>query len=166
MSRPAHYPSPDPTKPTSLWPRDLLVGDQRIPLTILGAQAEQLAALAGDALNVSVRSTADPASSLCAHRLIVSANGLENFYFELVRLTHPLHAVYPVGVRCESKALVVPHTAEGAPANAAKLEEFLRELFGQACVRNAVRSLFAQGQAAKADKKKGRRANDDAPQAA
>jgi hypothetical protein len=166
MSRPASYPSPDPSKPTSLWPRDLLVGDQRIPLTILGTQADQLAALAGDALNVSVRSTADPASGLCAHRLIVSANGLENFYFELVRLTHPLHAVYPVGVRCEPTSLVVAYNAEGAPANAARLEEFLRELFGQTSVRNAVRSLFAQGQAAKADKKKGRRASDDAPQAA
>jgi hypothetical protein len=166
MSRPASYPSPDSTKPTSLWPRDLLIGDQRIPLTILGAQAEQLGALAGDALNVSVRSTADPATNFCAHRLIVSANGLEKFYFEVVRLTHPLHAVYPVGVRCEPTALVVPHTTEGAPANAAKLEDFLRELFGQAAVRNAVRSLFAQGQVAKSDKKKGRRANDDAPQAA
>jgi hypothetical protein len=166
MSRPASYPSPDPSKPTSLWPRDLLVGDQRIPLTILGAQADQLAALAGDALNVSVRSTADPATGLCAHRLIVSANGLENFYFELVRLTHPLHAVFPVGVRCETTALVVAYTAEGAPANAARLEEFLRELFGQSSVRNAVRSLFAQGQAAKSDKKKGRRASDESQPAA
>jgi len=166
MSRPASYPSPDPTIPSSLWPRDLLSGDQRIPLTILGAQADQLAALAGDALNVSVRSTADPATSFCAHRLIVSPNGLENVFFELVRLTHPLHAVYPVGVRCEPTALVLPHTAAGAPVNAAKLEEYLRELFGQAAVRNAVRSLFAQGQVAKAEKKKGRRANDDAPQAA
>lgn len=143
-----------------------MVGDQRIPLTILGLQADQLAALAGDALNVTIRSTVDPATNICAHRLIVSASGLENFYFELVRLTHPLHAVYPVGVRCEPTGLVLTHTAAGAPANAVKLEEFLREIFGQAAVRNAVRSLFAQGQAAKADKKKGRRANDESPQAA
>jgi len=166
MTRPSSCPSPDPSRPSSLWPRDLLAGDQRIPFTILSQQADQLAALAGDALNVSVRATADPASNMCAHRLIVSANGLESFYVELVRLSHPPHAVYPVGVRCESKGLVVPHAAEGAPGSAHRLEDFLRELFGHTAVRNAVRSLFAQGQASKNDKKKGRRASDEAQPAA
>ncbi|QDU82965.1 hypothetical protein Pla163_00600 [Planctomycetes bacterium Pla163] len=168
--RPSHRPSasaqrgPQPPGPLqaprppqhagSLWPRDLLAVALEVPQSVLELQAAHLRQLVGEALIVSVRSTVDAVSGVATHRFTLSIRALEGFDFELLRLTHPLSRVYPVGLRCDALGVDVGFDDSQALQSVEALEGMLHRVFSSREVRDSVCSLHAQAVVEAAREKK------------
>lgn len=126
----------------------------KVPQSVLEYQAAHLRQLVGEALLVNVRSTVDAVSGVATHRFTLSIRALEGFEYELLRLSHPLSRVYPVGLRCEALGANVGFDDPQALKAVEDLEGMLHRVFSSREVRDSVRSLHAQAAVEAAREKK------------